>query len=57
MLGGGYTVVEDSGHSLSISSNFSVNKELAEIEVKGEVLETDLISDNAHTPAQHSLRT
>ena len=40
-------VVEDSGSSLLIYSNFSVNKKLAEIEIK-EVLETDLISDNTH---------
>lgn len=47
ILAGGYMVVEDSGSSLLIYSNFSVNKKLAEIEIK-EVLETDLISDNTH---------
>ena len=52
ILEGGYMVVEDSGSSLLISSNFSVNKELAEIEIK-EVLETNLISDNTCIPTQH----
>ena len=56
ILEGGYMVVEDSGSSLLISSNFSVNKELAEIEIK-EVLETSFISDNTCIPIQHFLRT
>ena len=56
ILEGGYMVVEDSGSSLLIYSNFSVNKELAEIEIK-EVLETNLISDNTCIPTQHFLRT